>query len=174
MTRINLNYLITAKQKRGREAARRYRARHGKSTKSLTARTRDRSWRQANKARMAEHHDRYRAKNATKILRKQQEVARIQRNRDLVNSLKGAPCTDCKTSFHPCAMDFDHRDRATKTKNVAQLVFKASTTRLLAEIAKCDLVCANCHRIRTFFAREHRPQPVFSASQQLPLFGGNQ
>lgn len=45
-------------------------------------------------------------------------------------------------------MDFDHRNPATKKANVARLKHK-STEGMLAEITKCDLVCANCHRIRT-------------------------
>ena len=44
-------------------------------------------------------------------------------------------------------MDFDHI-RGKKLHNVAWLV-NVSERRLLEEIAKCDLVCANCHRIRT-------------------------
>ena len=52
-------------------------------------------------------------------------------------------------------MDFDHREGEEKTAHVAMLVNMLSINRLLNEIAKCDLVCANCHRVRTY-KREQR------------------
>jgi hypothetical protein len=51
-------------------------------------------------------------------------------------------------------MDFDHRDAATKFKAVTRLVGRVGTERLLAEAAKCDIVCASCHRARTYGRRE--------------------
>lgn len=71
-----------------------------------------------------------------------------RRKRDLLWSFKNSPCVDCGGNFHPCAMDFDHRDPKTKFKDVSRLV--SNVPLLEAEIKKCDLVCANCHRIRTF------------------------
>jgi hypothetical protein len=49
-------------------------------------------------------------------------------------------------------MDFDHRGEVEKTGNIGSLVSQAYFTieRLKKEIDKCDLVCANCHRIRTY------------------------
>ena len=64
-----------------------------------------------------------------------------------VDVLKDRPCHDCGQTFPPECMDFDHRDGTTKADNVSRLLH--SWPALLAEIAKCDLVCANCHRIRT-------------------------
>lgn len=47
-------------------------------------------------------------------------------------------------------MDFDHRNPADKIKELSKLANKNwSERKLLEEIAKCDLVCANCHRDRT-------------------------
>lgn len=58
------------------------------------------------------------------------------------------PCKDCGKFYHYCQMDFDHlRD---KTRSVNGMISASGKQRLLAEIAKCDLVCANCHRLRTF------------------------
>jgi len=53
-------------------------------------------------------------------------------------------------------MDFDHRDPSTKTARVPALVGRAGIRRILAEVAKCDIVCANCHRLRTFERRSKR------------------
>lgn len=59
------------------------------------------------------------------------------------------PCMDCGGSFPIICMDFDHV-RGEKVGNVADLVKKNKPFDvILAEIAKCDVVCANCHRIRT-------------------------
>ena len=71
--------------------------------------------------------------------------------RAYVQELKARmPCADCKSRFPHYVMDFDHRDDKTKSDIVSRLINQLSWKRLLAEIEKCDLVCANCHRIRTF------------------------
>ncbi|MBX3471011.1 MAG: hypothetical protein KF878_29435 [Planctomycetes bacterium] len=72
-----------------------------------------------------------------------------KRNKDFVLSLKRRPCTDCGGTFHPTAMEFDHV-RGEKVEIVAYLVARMSSLeRIREEVAKCDLVCANCHRVRT-------------------------
>lgn len=69
------------------------------------------------------------------------------RLRNVVKALKNKPCTDCQGWFEPCQMDFDHRDPAIKRFSISQSVH--STKTILEEVRKCDLVCANCHRLRT-------------------------
>ena len=46
-------------------------------------------------------------------------------------------------------MDFDHRPGEIKVDIIKNLVNSGSLDTVKAEIAKCDLVCAVCHRIRT-------------------------
>lgn len=46
-------------------------------------------------------------------------------------------------------MDFDHRPGETKLFDIC-LGYRYSRKKLDAEIAKCDVVCANCHRDRTY------------------------
>ena len=62
-------------------------------------------------------------------------------------------CTDCKQMFPPYVMEFDHV-RGRKFKPVSTLAKVGSVQALLDEIAKCDLVCANCHAIRTHNRRQ--------------------
>lgn len=67
-----------------------------------------------------------------------------------MNDLKSQPCSDCGNYFEKCCMDFDHRIGSIKKYNVATMFAHHYSRELIElEIAKCDLVCANCHRIRT-------------------------
>ena len=72
-----------------------------------------------------------------------------QRNRELVDSLKDKPCMDCGGEFHPFIMEFDHV-RGKKKFGIAKAVNMALRIQtILEEVEKCDLVCSNCHRMRT-------------------------
>jgi hypothetical protein len=72
----------------------------------------------------------------------------------MLDSIKDAPCHDCGVRFPPCAMDFDHRDARTKRTAVRRMIGRAGSDTIMAEVAKCDIVCANCHRERTMRRRE--------------------
>jgi hypothetical protein len=74
----------------------------------------------------------------------------------LLDDLRDVACSDCRGRFPPCAMDFDHRDPRSKTQGVTRMIGRAGTARILAEVAKCDIVCANCHRARTYRRRSER------------------
>lgn len=92
-----------------------------------------------------------------KNIKRQLKLALIRRNRyrknirDFLDSIKNHPCMDCNNTYPPCVMDFDHRNSNEKEKEVARMVAGGwSRDNIIKEIKKCDLVCANCHRIRTF------------------------
>lgn len=80
-------------------------------------------------------------------------IARERRTRTVayVRAQKeGKPCADCGGLFDPVSMDFDHRPGEIKIGCVSVLAKTNAPTELIdSEIAKCDLVCANCHRVRT-------------------------
>jgi hypothetical protein len=77
--------------------------------------------------------------------------------RDQLDAIKSAPCMDCGKAFHPCQMDFDHRPGTVKVTNIGRMVNdEYSLGDILDEISKCDLVCANCHRLRTWLRRMGR------------------
>lgn len=95
----------------------------------------------------------------TKEYQRQWRVANVDRvngqarvraaaGRRRVSELKNQPCLDCGGSFPPECMDFDHRPGEVKVSAVSAL-YTCSMSHIEAEIAKCDLVCANCHRTRT-------------------------
>ncbi len=79
--------------------------------------------------------------------------ARWRAQARLLDALRDRPCADCGGRYPPCAMDFDHVHGATKAYTVTRMVGRAGDARVLAEVAKCDIVCANCHRARTFDRR---------------------
>lgn len=60
----------------------------------------------------------------------------------------GGVCVDCKVKYPPYVMDFDHRDPSQKSFILASGATKAYKD-ALEETMKCDLVCSNCHRVRT-------------------------
>ncbi len=76
---------------------------------------------------------------------------RLRELKAWLDGYKAKPCMDCGGVFHPCAMDFDHRDPKAKILTLANAVRSGwSIERLKLEIDKCDLVCSNCHRVRTY------------------------
>jgi hypothetical protein len=60
---------------------------------------------------------------------------------------KGKPCADCGRSFPTECMDFDHLPEFIKLMTPRKLY--KNMEMCLAEIAKCEIVCACCHRTRT-------------------------
>jgi len=71
----------------------------------------------------------------------------INNNRELLNQAKNKPCMDCKKKYPPYVMDFDHL--SDKFKNVSEMLAHP-WAKIEKEIAKCDLICSNCHRERTY------------------------
>jgi len=69
---------------------------------------------------------------------------------------KKRPCADCQQTFDPICMDFDHRPGEVKLFTLAHIHKTIlNLDKVRAEIAKCDIVCSNCHRIRTHRLRDH-------------------
>jgi hypothetical protein len=67
----------------------------------------------------------------------------------LLTYLREHPCVDCGISDIR-VLELDHCDGTTKVRAVALLAGHGfGLARVQAEIAKCDVRCANCHRIRT-------------------------
>jgi hypothetical protein len=95
------------------------------------------AWHQANKER------RLQEINARK------ERVRAE-NRDRIITLKeDTPCADCKVNYPFYVMQFDHlRDKTINLSN--RKIFCWSWPRIQAEIDKCEIVCANCHAVRTW------------------------
>ena len=72
-----------------------------------------------------------------------------EKARERIRKIKeSSPCVDCKNIYPYYVMDFDHlRD---KKFTVSKMLSRKGVPQTLKEIDKCELVCANCHRIRTY------------------------
>lgn len=95
-----------------------------------------------------EYNKQYRLDNIAAI-NANRRVKYAQRRKEVDDIKLSRGCMDCGYNTHPAALDFDHRPGTDKVCNVARLT-EAAREVLYAEIAKCDVVCANCHRIRTW------------------------
>jgi hypothetical protein len=82
---------------------------------------------------------------------------------NLEKEQRGNRCEECGGVFHPCQLDFAHKDEHRSTKNkllrrrksqysMTQLA-RISTETFAAEVEKCRLLCANCHRMETFLGK---------------------
>lgn len=73
-----------------------------------------------------------------------------------IKSLKeSTPCTDCGKKFPHYVMEFDHIPEwcvESRKRSIGALLGSRSfeSPTLQKELAKCDIVCANCHNTRTY------------------------
>lgn len=92
--------------------------------------------------------------------RRAQKQRRAREMREFLISLKaGRPCTDCGQVFDPACMQWDHLPGSVKIGAIGDIGRKSSRRRILDEVAKCELVCANCHSLRTVRRRRGVAQP---------------
>ena len=98
--------------------------------------------------RNSEYQRRYRLTNKMAVARYNRKA---RWNKKLwVSEYKSRPCADCDVEYPYYVMDLDHRDPKQKTDSVPILLRNgAGWSVLKAEVAKCDVVCANCHRQRS-------------------------
>lgn len=96
---------------------------------------------------------------------KSYNAKRAQTLRNEVHEYKVSKgCADCGYNEHGAALDFDHRPGEKKLFNIGQRPH-TKAEHVWEEIQKCDVVCANCHRIRTwergtdFSQGQYKPRP---------------
>lgn len=84
--------------------------------------------------------------------------AKRRERKQQIISLKGGACRRCGGVFPHYVYDLHHRDPAEKEIGMTDLQDKA-WARVEAELEKCDLLCANCHRIAHHEHKPDRPLP---------------
>ena len=77
-------------------------------------------------------------------------LSRLKRKRDAFNkwfldTIKDFKCKNCEEGRW-WVLDFHHRDPKTKEKAVSKLKREFNKEKVLREVEKCDILCANCHR----------------------------
>ena len=84
------------------------------------------------------------------------ETAQFQKNRNiqLVENARAVGCRKCgeRRSY---VLDFHHRNTWNKEDVISHMIKSSSAENLLTEIAKCDVLCANCHREFHFLEKEY-------------------
>lgn len=71
--------------------------------------------------------------------------------KEFIRQTKSVSCKDCKNKFPHYVMDFDHLPEFIKRDGICNMSFgRYNLIRVKEEIAKCEIVCANCHRERTW------------------------
>lgn len=136
--------VLEEQRARARERNRRYRAQHPDRIREARRR-----WQQNNPEKVREANRRARARDPEKY-RAQVRRHRL-RNKQFIDEAKSVPCADCGGTFPLACMDFDHNGNE-KLADISRM-HNYGQEKLLAEIAKCDVVCANCHRIRHHHGR---------------------
>ena len=92
-----------------------------------------------------EHYDANRAYYLAKAGRQRGKL------KALIREAKSKPCCDCQMQYPYYVMDFDHREG--KEFNIGGSHSYMSFKAILREIAKCDVVCSNSHRERSYQRR---------------------
>lgn len=101
-------------------------------------------WYAKNRAKHISNNTRYNSDRRKKI-------------KKLIGDLKiGQGCMDCGYNAHPEALEFDHisDNKLFSVSHAIRMGF--GLEKIMLEIDKCELVCANCHRVRTYNRRQQR------------------
>jgi hypothetical protein len=124
----------------------------------------DKAYYKANKEMLTAKKKAYREANKEKIdakikaWYKNAKEKKLRITDYLVKKYGKTPCMDCDKVFDWCVMDFDHRPKEAKEFAIGKVGNIKATPHAIAkiekEIAKCDLVCSNCHRVRTWITRQ--------------------
>lgn len=97
----------------------------------------------------------------------------LDRNRELRSlnrekykkTKEGKPCSHCGGIFPQVCMDYDHVDPSTKRMCVAQMM-GYSWKDIQKEIDKCELICSNCHRIKTYETSNRQEQHTITTGHK--------
>lgn len=98
------------------------------------------------------HAREYYKKNKDRIKKQinRSRAIRVSELSDEIKNLKqSTPCADCGINYPYYVMDFDHIT-GNKIGNISHMIKSGVTKKVKKEIEKCEIVCANCHRERTY------------------------
>jgi hypothetical protein len=85
-----------------------------------------------------------------RLARNASALKRSRENREMLAKIKlEKGCCRCGYNGHHSALDFNHIDPSTKKFNLGEVGHR-SIKLIMAEVEKCEVMCANCHRIHTY------------------------
>ncbi len=129
------------------------------------------AWYQRNKQRIAAKKDSYR-KSRPEASRQSSARSRKTRRQVLNEYKMEHGCAVYGYRGHPEALDFDHLPGMDKKAHISKM-FRAAWADVVKEIAKCQILCGNCHRIATAerrrVVREIKRQEKMASETQLRL-----
>jgi hypothetical protein len=136
-------------------------------------------WRSANPEKLKKYRQGWRQRHGKAWYQRNKNAvkARIKRSverkqRKFLEWKSHQKCSRCPEN-HPACLEFHHRDPSTKCFNISQgWRLNYSWERLLAELKKCDVLCANCHRKLHYknpisVSREFKNRPSYRAPRSV-------
>ena len=109
-------------------------------------------WKEKNLEKLKQYRNEWyeRNKTAERLKAKERQSIRRKEFKEWFNLYKESlKCTECGFS-HPAALDFHHINPNEKEFTISKLKHFGSKEKLLKEIEKCVVLCANCHRIHHY------------------------
>lgn len=86
-----------------------------------------------------------------KVAARVSSLKKLKKNKEIVDAYKlNSGCIVCGYNKSPVALDFDHRVQSEKSFDIGSRLANIGEKTLMNEISKCDVLCANCHRIKSF------------------------
>ncbi len=102
--------------------------------------------------------------------RREYQRKKRARRKVFLNTLKVNGCSLCEEK-HPATLDFHHRDPSSKEGTISDLIDTGSDEKFYAEVAKCIIICANCHRKQHYDVHKEYQLPDtdwFSKLTEMP------
>ena len=87
-------------------------------------------------------------------------VAKQKEKQEVINAYKlGKGCRKCGYKEYACALDFHHINHNKKNKSISRMIDdNYSLDKIFKEIEKCELLCANCHRVHHQKERDNKTE----------------
>lgn len=106
--------------------------------------TNNATWRAENKDKVRAADKRHRDLYPERA--RERHIKHYTTKREILDKAKNVPCLRCGLRYPSFVMEFHHRDPSTKIREGRGNMKSVTLKNLEAEIAKCDVYCANCHR----------------------------
>jgi len=81
--------------------------------------------------------------------------SRTLQKRKLWDIKEASGCVDCGEKYPHFMLDFDHLPGQEKIGNVSDVLANYSWDRAMKELEKCEVVCSNCHKLRTYIRNQN-------------------